>query len=451
MLVYRLPIFIKIFLLLLATILVTQFLNLVSLVISPPPPEPQYSFAQVRSVLLDGARVDTLESRTVPASRMWEQDPSLRDLRDSLARAFSLSPDELVVELLKSSSNLSADGSFTFRKLIDAAMPLAAIKSAHIDLQGLSFSGHFKVGRSLGNNEWLVVNPINNVLTAWHHRAIVWLFGTVLLVAPFAYFLSFWLLRPIRKFAAAAERLGRNPNEPAISLNGPPEVMGAAKAFNDMRLRLTKYVDDRVAMMSAIAHDLRIPLTRLAFRLEKMPEPDRRNAEADIAEMKSMLAAVLSFVQTIQSKRLRKVQELRSLITSIADDQTDIGRDVQVEAGADIVLTADDLALKSLFVNLIENAIVYGGRAVVRLWQNDDNVVVEIDDFGPGLPDAELEKVFEPFYRTEPSRNRETGGIGLGLTLVRSVAVAHGGTAILENRMPKGLRARVVLPLQLKV
>jgi signal transduction histidine kinase len=455
MLLSRLPLFVKIFILLLTTILVTQILNLVLLVTFPPPAEPLFTFAQVQSALLDGMQVETLESRTVPAAEMKSQDSGLRDLRDRLASEFSLPPDDVIIEFAKSSSDHrkvmpEREGRFSFKKLFDPTklMPVEAPKSAHIDLQNLSFSGYFKVARSLGNGNWQVISPKDSALSAWRNRAAIWLFGTVLLVAPFAYLLSFWLLNPIRKFTTAAERLGRNPHEPAITLDGPAEVIGAAKAFNEMKSRLNKYVDDRVAMMSAIAHDLRIPLTRLAFRLEKMPDRDRQNAEADIAEMKSMLAAVLSFVQTTQSKRPRQSQDLRSLITSIADDQADIGRDVQVENGADVVVQADDLALKSLFVNLVENAVSYGGRAIVRLWQDDSHAIVEIDDFGPGLPEAELERVFEPFYRSEPSRNRETGGIGLGLALVRSVAVAHGGSATLENRSPQGLRARVVLPLQ---
>ncbi len=292
-----------------------------------------------------------------------------------------------------------------------------------------------------------MISPADSLRALWQQRAIVLLIATVVLSIPLAYFLASWLSIPIRRFGAAAERLGRNLREPPIRTDGPPEIAGAAEAFNRMSKRLSRYVDDRVAMMGAIAHDLRTPLTRLSFRIDSMPEPARTKAEADVDEMRTMLAAVLEFVRALQGDRPRQRQELRSLITSIADDQLDMGKRVNVEDGPDIVLVGDNLGLRSLFTNLIENAIAYGGIASVRLLRQDNQVIVEVDDEGPGLANDELEKVFEPFYRAEPSRNRSTGGMGLGLALVRSVAIAHGGHAWLENRVGKGLRARVALPI----
>lgn len=155
-------------------------------------------------------------------------------------------------------------------------------------------------------------------------------------------------LAPIRHFGEAAERLGRNPRATPLSLDGPAEIREAAEAFNEMTERISRYVDDRVAMMAAIAHDLRTPLTRLSFRLERAPDDIRCKGEADIAEMMGMLAAELAFVQSTQAGRPRRQQELRSLLTSSADDQADMGRDVTVEEGPDIVLVGDDQGLRSL-------------------------------------------------------------------------------------------------------
>nr|WP_277819338.1 ATP-binding protein [Pseudoroseomonas vastitatis] len=310
----------------------------------------------------------------------------------------------------------------------------------------IDFAGGITLARLLPDGNWHVVNPSGSLFRGRLALAGIWLVGTIVFAIPFAYVVARWLSRPIRHFAEAAERLGRNPREPDLEPDGPRELRGAALAFNEMKRRLGRYVDDRLNMMSAIAHDLRIPLTRLAFRLERVPEPIRSRAEADIAEMQHMLAAVLSFVQATHAQRPRQPQELRSLLSSIADDMAETGSDVRLEEGPDVILHADDMGLRSLFTNLIHNAVTYGGAARVRLDHQSGAAIVEIDDDGPGLPPEELERVFEPFYRGEKSRNRATGGIGLGLALVRSVAIAHGGSAELENRDARGLRARVVLP-----
>jgi two-component system OmpR family sensor kinase len=257
------------------------------------------------------------------------------------------------------------------------------------------------------------------------------------------------LTAPIRAFAEAAERLGRDPQAPALTLEGPAEIGGAARAFNDMQERLRRYVEDRTTMIGAIAHDLRTPLTRLAFRLEAgAPEELRAKAAGDIAEMEAMIAAALAFVRDAGRPAARELLELRSLLESIADDMAATGADVMVESGPAVVIHGDPVGLRRLFSNLIVNAVKYGGgRAWASIRQEGERAIVEVEDDGPGLPHVELDRVFEPFYRAERSRSRETGGIGLGLAVVRAVALAHGGEVSLENRHEGGLRARVILPL----
>jgi signal transduction histidine kinase len=442
----NLPLFARIFALLVASILIIQLFNAVLIVILPAPPERIFSLAQIKAAVIDGVTVDRLRSREVEPVEVRQQDPELAQLRDRLAERLGVPAAAISVEFAKrpAQHEVRRDKSF-----FDASklMPAEAPQSAHVDRETLTFSGDFKVGRRLANGNWLLVSPDNALCALWLYRAWASLLGTLLASIPLAYFLSSWVAAPIRKFGEAAERLGRNRREAPLRLDGPAEIVGAARAFNEMRTRLNRYVDDRVEMMAAIAHDLRTPLTRLSFRLEKVPADVRLKAEGDIGEMRGMLAAVLSFVQAIQSQRPRQRQELRSLISSVADNQIDIGNEVVVEDGPDIVVIGDQLGLRSLFTNLIENAVKYGGKARVRLRQVGSEVIVEIDDSGPGLPAAELERVFEPFYRAEQSRNRSTGGIGLGLALVRSVAIAHGGHAKLENRDGPGLRASVALPI----
>jgi two-component system, OmpR family, sensor kinase len=167
----------------------------------------------------------------------------------------------------------------------------------------------------------------------------------------------------------------------------------------------------------------------------------------DIAEMEAMISGALAFVRDATTPSARTRLELSSLLESLADEMHETGLDVGIDQADRVVINGDPIALRRLFNNLLENAVKYGGEARVRVSGEDDQAVVEIDDKGPGLPERELERVFEPFHRHDPSRSRETGGIGLGLAVVRSVARAHGGDAGLSNRPGGGLRARVTLPV----
>lgn len=437
---------VRVFLLLLVTVLVLQLINVALLLTFPPALEPTYTLRDLRAALAGDADAGRLRTRTVSPTEVRAQEVQFEALRDQLAKELELPPDKLILEFAKGPSPYETRGDKGVFEASNLA-PMQAPRHGRVDPTTFTFSGHFKVARQLEDGNWLVVAPADSLRARWQRRALIWLGVTVLLVTPLAYFVASWLSTPIRKFSTAAERLGRNLQEPALVLAGPPEIVSAARTFNEMSQRLRQYVNDRMTMVAAIAHDLRTPLTRLAFRIEGLPSQTRTKAEQDIQEMQAMLTAVLEFIHTIQTDRPRQRQELRSLLTTIADEQADLGHKVIVEDGPDIVLAGDRLGLRSLFTNLIGNAIAYGGGACVRLFREDAQAIVEIDDEGPGLAEDQLEKVFSPFYRVESSRNRETGGIGLGLALVRSVAVAHGGYAWLENRADRGVRARVALPL----
>jgi len=306
----------------------------------------------------------------------------------------------------------------------------------------------FKVAIPAAGGQWLVVEPKPSLApTPWQIRIILSVVLSTLALAPIAYLFARRLAAPIALFAEASERLGRDPGAPPLPTNGPAEIAVAARAFNDMQARLGRYVEDRVAMVGAIAHDLRTPLTRLRFRVESAPEDVRGKMADDIAEMEAMISGALAFVRDATSPSARTRLELSSLLESLADEMHETGLDVGVDHAERVVINGDPVALRRLFNNLLENAVKYGGEARVRVSGEDDQAVVEIDDKGPGLPERELERVFEPFHRHDPSRSRETGGIGLGLAVVRSVARAHGGDAGLSNRPEGGLRARVTLPV----
>lgn len=307
----------------------------------------------------------------------------------------------------------------------------------------------FEVGVLRADGRWIVVRPQPRIgLSAWQQRIALWFVLTALAMAPIAYVFARRLSAPIRLFADAAERLGRDPRAPPLAVKGTAEIGVAARAFNDMQERLRRYVEDRTAMVGAIAHDLRTPLTRLRFRIDSLPDDEQKaKIEADIDQMEEMISAALAFVRDASRPGERTPLELSSLLESLCDEMAETGAKTEVQSHEKVVLEGDPMALRRLFSNLLENAVKFGGRARARISQDARNAIVEIDDDGPGIPPQDAEKVFEPFYRREPSRSRQTGGIGLGLAVVRSIARGHGGDVALVNRSGGGLTARVLLPL----
>ncbi len=306
----------------------------------------------------------------------------------------------------------------------------------------------FSVAFHQPDGTWRVIqNPPGVLLDPWQQRTLLTFAVTLIVVLIAAYLFTRRLTQPFTRLAESAERLGRDPGASPIGVTGPPEARAAARAFNEMQDRLRRYVEDRTAMIGAIAHDLRTPLTRLRFRIEGAPDDLKVKMSSDLDQMEAMISATLSFVRDATQVAKRTKLELSSVLESLADEMTDTGSEVVMERSDKVVVDGDPVALKRLFSNLLENATKYGKRARVRVFKEGDHAQVEIDDDGPGVPPADLERVFEPFYRREPSRNRDTGGIGLGLAVVRTVARAHGGDAVLKNREGGGLTACVSLPI----
>lgn len=305
----------------------------------------------------------------------------------------------------------------------------------------------FEVGVQREDGRWTVVRPQPTFgLDPWQQRLALSFVLTLLVMAPIAYVLARRMAAPISIFAAAAERLGRDPRAEPLPAKGPAEIRTAVAAFNQMQERLRRYVDDRTAMVAAIAHDLRTPLTRLRFRLEGLPADQSAKIAADVDQMEEMVSAALAYVRDTGRSGERTRLELTSLLESLCDELAETGATATAIAREKLVIEGDPLALRRLFTNLLENAIKFGGRARAMTFAEPGCAVVEIEDDGPGVGEDQ-ERLFEPFYRGEPSRSRQTGGIGLGLAIVRSIARAHGGEVTLFDRPGGGATARVVLPL----
>ncbi|TVV72875.1 ATP-binding protein [Sphingomonas solaris] len=294
---------------------------------------------------------------------------------------------------------------------------------------------------------WRVVQtPPRPWLAAWQRRVFWWFAASALMLVPFAWLFARRLTRPISRFAAAADRMGGDPLGPRVPEDGPAELRVTAHALNRMQDRLETYVAERTAMIGAIAHDLRTPLARIAFRIEAAPEPVRDKVQADIEQMRAMIAATIGFVRGTTLAQAGPVA-LDALVTRMAEAEQEMGRPVRLGPVAPLTVSGDALALQRLVQNLIDNGVAYGGAVALSLDREDGEAVLRVADEGPGVPADRLEALFEPFRRGDPSRNRDTGGIGLGLTIARSIAQGHGGTLTLRNRPGGGLAADFRLPL----
>ncbi len=257
-----------------------------------------------------------------------------------------------------------------------------------------------------------------------------------------------WATRPLRLLGDAADELGRDIDRPPLSESGPLEVARAARAFNTMQTRIARYVKDREEMLAAISHDLKTPITRLRLRAEMIEDTTfREKMVADLDEMESMVNTSLEFMRdAARTEPVRQV-DIQALVESVAADLEETGGQVTVlETSTAVTFPARPQSLKRCVVNLVENAVKYGGSASISVVEGERELCITVLDEGPGIDEELLLHVFEPFYRLEPSRSRETGGVGLGLSIARSIARAHGGELELKNRPEGGLSAAIILP-----
>jgi two-component system OmpR family sensor kinase len=294
---------------------------------------------------------------------------------------------------------------------------------------------------------WVVVQPVPEPFpNAWQRRVLLWFLIAATIVAPLGWLFSRRLVRPIASFARAAEQLGRDPAAPVLALEGPAEIGRAAQAFNGMQARLRSFVDDRTVMIGAISHDLRTPLTRMRFRIEDVPDDMRAGMLNDVEEMEQMIGSVLGFIRDASVVGMRERMDFASLVEDVVEQAQFVGKDVRLERTVQAPVEVDAMGMRRVLDNLIENAVKYGSQARVRLFTHAHEAVAEISDRGPGLPQDELERVFQPFYRTAAARSSGAGGSGLGLAVCRSIARAHGGDVALK-RGSHGLVAQVRVPL----
>jgi signal transduction histidine kinase len=310
--------------------------------------------------------------------------------------------------------------------------------------------GSFRVSVKFAENTWFNARVLLNVGDSQSQRQPFLFLGFMsLLVGVVALAGVSRAFRPLATFTGAAERLGVDVNAAPLDESGPGEVRRAAKAFNQMQLRLQRFIQDRTQMLAAISHDLRTPITRLRLRAEFIDDDVQRDKMLnDLDEMETMIAATLAFSRDEAASENMQTLNLATFLSGIVADERTANRDVIYEGPTELEATVRPVALKRAVVNLIDNAVKYGQRARVTLERFGEVAEILIDDDGPGIAEEDHERVFRPFVRLEASRSRETGGTGLGLTIARNVLRGMGGDVEIVSRAEPGLRVRITLPIK---
>ena len=305
------------------------------------------------------------------------------------------------------------------------------------------------VSMKLADSSW--VNFSITTLTG-PHTSLLGIFLSTSLMALAVIALSILVLRsvtkPLQRCAAAAQRLYADAEPHPIAVSGPREVRELAVAFNEMQQRVKRLIDDRTLTLAAISHDLKTPLTRTQLRIEEIDNAElRQSIDADLGEMRAMIDSSLDFLEGDRTGEPVRDVDLTAILESVRDDLSDMGHTAELASDAKVIMRGRHLALKRAFTNLLTNAVKFGSRVDVGVKRQSDRITVTVDDDGPGIPPEQREAVFAPFYRLEASRNRETGGVGLGLTVARSIVRGHGGDVVLVDGPSGGLRVVVTLPV----
>lgn len=323
----------------------------------------------------------------------------------------------------------------------------AASLDRTVKFQHLDDSNGMGIAVQLKDGTWLnsaFARPAQDAF--WSERTILSLLISAALLSIVAVIAARGIAKPLRRLALAADALGRGQPCDPLPETGPDDVRRTAVAFNRMQERLTRFVDDRTRMLAAIGHDLRTPLTTLRLRAEFVADEElREKLLASISEIQSMCEGTLAFVRERGMTEQTRAVDLAALTESLCDDLVELGQNVTFVEAPKITYHCRPDKLRRAIRNLVENAVRYGGCARVEIKRTAETVLITVEDDGPGIPLAVQEQVFAPFFRLEHSRNRETGGMGLGLAIARTIARHHGGDVQLENT-GHGLRASISLP-----
>mgnify|MGYP000229739726 CR=1 FL=1 len=292
-----------------------------------------------------------------------------------------------------------------------------------------------------------VVVPRKRLFSTTTYVFVLWMAGTSMLLFAVAMIFMRNQVRPIRRLAGAANDFGRGRDSPGFKPEGASEVRRAAVAFIAMRNRIKRHIQQRTDMLAGVSHDFRTPLTRMKLQLAMMGEADGVDElNTDIADMEHMLEEYLAFVRGEGGETMNETN-LTEMLGEIASQARRKGGAIDLHCEGEVVAPIKVNAFKRALTNLVDNSVRHADNISIRLGCRGEMAEFVIDDDGPGIPEDKREEVFKPFFRLDDSRNPQTGGVGLGMTIARDAIRGHGGDVILGDAPGGGLRVKVSLPL----
>jgi signal transduction histidine kinase len=331
----------------------------------------------------------------------------------------------------------------------DRARRVDMVLSDRLYRSGAAIAPGFDILTTLHNGQRLTLRVnVPSQLAPPLRLVLSFLFTLVATLCAGSYLLTRSISLRLRRLAEAADAVGRGLQPAPLAESGPPELRKATRAFNRMQDRLVRYLGGRTRVLTAMSHDLRTPITRLRLRVASVSDPALQGKmAADLEQMAAMVQESLESLQGLEATESVQPVRVESLLRALQSEYQELGFPLEVHNALHDSLPARPQALRRALANLIDNARQFATAASIGVQRVGDDCVFKISDNGPGIPDAELERVFEPFFRLESSRNRGTGGAGLGLSIARDIAHAHGGLLTLANRPNGGLEARLVVQM----
>ncbi|MCW0232772.1 MAG: ATP-binding protein [Ferrovibrio sp.] len=379
-----------------------------------------------------------------PDFRHTEREGGFTDLHRRIADRLGLAPQDVLLK-----ADEPDDPEYSPRPLVIILPPLpVVIMDVFDDRSANMLSSDLRIAVRIGPDDWLLMMPKSDGQeTVRMIRNVLLPLLAVVLIGLLSIWVARGVVKPLDDLAAAAEKLGRDRELSLVGDFNAPELQAIGNSFNSMQRRLKQFVDDRLQMIAAISHDLRTPLTRLRLFAEYVPDQDqRRQVLSDINDMEAMVSATLTFASNQLKDEPRSAADLAAMLISLCDTAADAGCAVTYAGPDHAGLTCQPVAIRRALANLIDNGCKFGDAVQVSLQDAADTITITVADDGPGIPADQVETAFRPFTRLETSRNRDTGGTGLGLTIARDVILAHRGTIALSAAMPSGLRVTVTLP-----
>jgi two-component system osmolarity sensor histidine kinase EnvZ len=322
--------------------------------------------------------------------------------------------------------------------------------SQNVSFDTARFPDHVDVRMQLKDGVLRLLIPRARVTASSADIFVLWMIGSSLVLITIAVLFLRNQVKPIERLASAAESFGKGRPVADFKPHGAAEVRKAAVAFILMRERIDRFVQQRTEMLAGISHDLKTPLTRMRLQLAMMPkDADTEAIQTDLAEMDRMLNEYLEFARGESSEAVEPVELAMFVDESVADARRahETGDRLRLGEVERLTIAVRRHALKRCLTNLIDNALKYGRRAEVSVKRVDRSVEIAVEDDGPGIAEERREEAFRPFHRLDEGRNLQAGGVGLGLTIARDIARAHGGDVLLQESMKGGLRAVIRLPI----